>query len=103
MEVKTKVFILLAVFIACAAVSQGMPMARMQALRCLCIEPQSKFIPPRHFLNVEIIPKGPHCKNVEVIATLKTEEKVCLEPTAPWVKKIIDKMLVNSKPREISH
>ncbi|KAM8939393.1 interleukin-8-like [Pelodytes ibericus] len=97
METKTKVLIVLSICLACAALSKGVPMAKMQALRCLCIKTETKFISPKHFLNVEIIPKGPYCKNVEVIVTLKNGQEVCLEPTAPWVKKIVDKILDRNK------
>uniref|UniRef100_A0A8C4S889 Interleukin-8-like n=1 Tax=Erpetoichthys calabaricus TaxID=27687 RepID=A0A8C4S889_ERPCA len=67
-------------------------------LRCQCIKKESRFIHPKRLLNVELFPSGPHCKDAEVIATLKTGEKICLEPTAPWVKIIIKKILESSQP-----
>ncbi|NXL48372.1 IL8 protein, partial [Podilymbus podiceps] len=62
-------------------------------LRCQCVGTHSKFILPKFIHNVNIIPSGPHCKNVEVIATLTDSREVCLEPTAPWVKLIIKAIL----------
>ncbi|XP_032916893.1 interleukin-8-like [Catharus ustulatus] len=62
-------------------------------LRCECIDTHSEFILPRFIQNVTLTPSGPHCKNVEVIATLKNGREVCLEPTAPWVKRIIEAIL----------
>ncbi|NWY72350.1 IL8 protein, partial [Erithacus rubecula] len=62
-------------------------------LRCQCINTHSKIINPKLILNVNLTPSGPHCKNVEVIATLRNGREVCLEPTAPWVKRIIKAIL----------
>ncbi|KFU98181.1 Interleukin-8 [Tauraco erythrolophus] len=62
-------------------------------LRCQCIGTYSKFIHPKFIQNVNLTPSGPHCKNVEVIATLTDGREVCLEPTALWVKRIIKEIL----------
>ncbi|NXL58468.1 IL8 protein, partial [Chordeiles acutipennis] len=62
-------------------------------LRCQCVSTHSKFIHPKFIKNVNLTPSGPHCKNVEVIATLADGREVCLEPTAPWVKLIIKAIL----------
>ncbi|KAF4795598.1 hypothetical protein TURU_091655 [Turdus rufiventris] len=76
--------------------TQGEPVPRSAIeLRCQCISTYSKFIPPKFIQNVNLTPSGPHCKNVEVIATLKDGREVCLEPTAPWVKLIIKAILDN--------
>ncbi|XP_028660618.1 interleukin-8-like isoform X1 [Erpetoichthys calabaricus] len=68
-------------------------------LRCQCIKKESRFFHPKRLLNVELFPSGPHCKDAEVIASLKTGEKICLEPTAPWVKLIIKKILESSQSK----
>ncbi|NXL91596.1 IL8 protein, partial [Alectura lathami] len=74
--------------------TQGMALARSGTeLRCQCINTHSKFIHPMFIQNVNLTPSGPHCKNVEVIATLKDGREVCLEPSAPWVKRIIETIL----------
>ncbi|CAM5106732.1 unnamed protein product [Eretmochelys imbricata] len=52
---------------------------------------------PKRIAHVELIPEGPHCGMPEVIATRKDSEKVCLEPTAPWVKLIVTKILSRVK------
>ncbi|NXX50012.1 IL8 protein, partial [Tricholaema leucomelas] len=62
-------------------------------LRCQCLSTHSKFIHPKFIQNVNLTPSGPHCKNTEVIATLRDGREVCLEPTAPWVKLIIKAIL----------
>ncbi|XP_030044839.1 interleukin-8-like [Microcaecilia unicolor] len=82
-----------------AALTEAMSLAQMGTeLRCQCIKTESRFIHPRLMQIVDLIPSGPHCSNVEVIATLKSGQRVCLEPTAPWVIRIIKKILESSKP-----
>ncbi|XP_069781254.1 interleukin-8-like [Narcine bancroftii] len=66
-------------------------------LRCQCINTNSKFIHPKRMENIEIIPSGPHCSEVEIIAILKNGSSVCLNPEAHWVKKIIDIITKRSK------
>ncbi|XP_043917883.1 growth-regulated alpha protein-like [Protopterus annectens] len=66
-------------------------------LRCQCINTISDFIPPKNMANIEIIPKGPHCSIVEVIATLKSSHLICLNPNAKWVKTVIEKILNSDK------
>uniref|UniRef100_A0A8C8RTK8 C-X-C motif chemokine n=1 Tax=Pelusios castaneus TaxID=367368 RepID=A0A8C8RTK8_9SAUR len=84
----------LALFLIYAAVSEGMSLARMgNELRCQCISTHSKFIHPRTIQDVTLTQSGPHCQNVEVIATLKDGTEVCLDPTASWVKIIIKAIL----------
>ncbi|XP_068127227.1 interleukin-8-like [Hyperolius riggenbachi] len=83
----------LAICLLCVTFSQGKPLTRTQELRCQCIKTESRQMHTRQFLNLELIPNGPHCKHLEVIATLKNGQEVCLEPAAPWVKKIIERLL----------
>ncbi|KFQ32780.1 Interleukin-8 [Mesitornis unicolor] len=75
-----------------AAEGKALPRSAIE-LRCQCIGTHSKFIHPKFIHNVNLIPSGPHCKDVEVIATLTDGREVCLEPTAPWVKLIIKAIL----------
>ncbi|XP_043542049.1 interleukin-8-like [Chiloscyllium plagiosum] len=72
------------------------------SLRCQCIKTNSKFIHPNHMENIEIIPSGPHCPTVEIIATLKSGSPVCLNPNAVWVKMIID-IMTNSSKKNKAH
>ncbi|KAJ6660569.1 hypothetical protein lerEdw1_017566 [Lerista edwardsae] len=69
-------------------------LARMGSeLRCQCVSTHSQFIHPKHIQDVKLTQSGPHCKDVEIIATLKDGREVCLEPTAAWVKRIIKAIL----------
>ncbi|XP_016009492.2 growth-regulated protein homolog gamma [Rousettus aegyptiacus] len=61
-------------------------------LRCQCLQTLQGI----HFKNIQsvkVTPPGPHCDRTEVIATLKNGQEACLNPKAPKVKEIIDKML----------
>ncbi|XP_029867464.1 C-X-C motif chemokine 5-like [Aquila chrysaetos chrysaetos] len=62
-------------------------------LRCHCIQTVTGLMLPKRLANVEIIPKGPHCNAVEIIATLKNSQQICLDPQAKWVKMIINRIL----------
>ncbi|KAJ7397990.1 putative bifunctional methylenetetrahydrofolate dehydrogenase/cyclohydrolase 2 [Pitangus sulphuratus] len=98
-----KLVAVLALFLLSAAVSQGRTLARMGTeLRCQCIATHSRFIPPKSIQDVKLIQSGPHCKNVEVIATLKDGREVCLEPSAPWVQLIVKAILANDEATVIS-
>nr|XP_035933912.1 growth-regulated protein homolog beta-like isoform X3 [Halichoerus grypus] len=61
-------------------------------LRCQCLQ-TSQGIHPKNIQSVKVTPPAPHCAQTEVIATLKNGQEVCLNPEAPMVKKIINKML----------
>ncbi|XP_078254679.1 interleukin-8-like [Rhinoraja longicauda] len=70
-------------------------------LRCACIKTSSTFIHPKFMENINIIPKGPHCGNVEIIATLQNDNRVCLDPKSIWVQKIINKLISSPKADEV--
>ncbi|XP_005068217.1 platelet basic protein [Mesocricetus auratus] len=61
-------------------------------LRCRCANTVSG-IPLSNISFVNVFRPGVHCANVEVIATLKGGEKICLDPNAPAIKKIVLKIL----------
>uniref|UniRef100_A0A8C7BKP1 C-X-C motif chemokine n=1 Tax=Neovison vison TaxID=452646 RepID=A0A8C7BKP1_NEOVI len=65
---------------------------RFVELRCMCLNTVSG-IHPSNIQNLEVLRAGPHCANVEVIASLKDGRKICLDPNAPVYKKIIRKLL----------
>ncbi|XP_014306673.1 platelet basic protein-like [Myotis lucifugus] len=61
-------------------------------LGCMCTTTTSG-IHPRNIQNLKVFGAGPHCSNVEVIATLKNGKEICLDPNAPVIKKIVQKIL----------
>ncbi|NWU35866.1 IL8 protein, partial [Hylia prasina] len=61
--------------------------------QCQCISTHSKFILPKAIQDVRLSQRGPHCKNMEIIATLKDGREVCVEPTAPWIRLTVKALL----------
>ncbi|NXI38383.1 IL8 protein, partial [Galbula dea] len=76
---------------AAATLSRGAPLGG--ELRCRCLRTVSEVIPPRRLASVELLAQGPHCAVPEVIATTKQGQTVCLNPSAPWVKIILTRIL----------
>ncbi|KAK2816988.1 hypothetical protein Q5P01_025179 [Channa striata] len=65
--------------------------------RCLCITKEKKPI-GRFIGTLEVTPANSHCEYMEIIATLKKDgQKVCLDPDAPWVKKVLEKKSAQQK------
>ncbi|MBN3315640.1 IL8 protein, partial [Atractosteus spatula] len=77
----------------CAAVTEGVLVRAGEAFRCQCLKTVSQFINPKRLVDIDIINSGVHCKRVEVIVTLKSGHKVCVDPEAKWVKMIIERLL----------
>nr|ALC74691.1 interleukin 8 [Lutjanus campechanus] len=97
----SRVFIAsIVVVLAFLATSEGMALRSLGVeLHCRCIQTESRPI-GRHIGKVELIPPNSHCEETEIIATLKkTGQEVCLDPEAPWVKKVIEKIMSNSSRR----
>ncbi|XP_036192054.1 C-X-C motif chemokine 6-like isoform X2 [Myotis myotis] len=61
-------------------------------LRCVCLTPTHR-IRPQMIHHLEMVPAGPGCPNVEIIAMLKNGKEICLDPNAPVIKKIVQKIL----------
>ncbi|XP_037328417.1 interleukin-8 [Pungitius pungitius] len=90
--------IVLVVLLAFVAFSEGMSLRSLGVEQhCRCIRTESKAI-GRHIEKVELIPANSHCDDTEIIATLKkTGQEVCLDPEAPWVKRVIARILANKR------
>ncbi|KAM7009377.1 interleukin-8 [Tautogolabrus adspersus] len=86
------------VLLALLTISEGMSLRSLGVeLHCRCIQTESKPI-GRHIEKVELIPANSHCEETEIIATLKkTGQEVCLDPEAPWVKRVINKIMSSRK------
>ncbi|XP_061882192.1 interleukin-8 [Entelurus aequoreus] len=88
----------LVVLLVSVALSEGMTLRSLGVeLHCRCIQTESKPI-GRHIEKVELIPANSHCQDTEIIATLKNGgQEVCLDPHAPWVKRVIKRILDNKR------
>ncbi|XP_075705910.1 interleukin-8-like [Rhinoderma darwinii] len=91
----------LAIFLLYTTVTEGISLARsVSELRCQCINLEKLEKPIKDMKNLELIPSGPHCKNTEVIITLKNGNSVCVDPSATWVEKLIKKILESRQNNE---
>ncbi|XP_008841695.1 permeability factor 2-like [Nannospalax galili] len=66
-------------------------------LRCQCLQTMQG-IHLKNIQSVKVTTPGAHCSQTEVIATLKNGREACLNPEAPMVQKIIQKMLKTGSP-----
>ncbi|XP_011824351.1 PREDICTED: growth-regulated alpha protein-like [Mandrillus leucophaeus] len=92
--------LLLVLLVATCRRAAGAPV--VTELHCQCLQ-TLQGIHPKNIRNVNVTFPGPHCAQTEVIAALKNGQKVCLNPTAPMVQKIIQQMLNSGNangPRE---
>ncbi|XP_053920991.1 growth-regulated protein homolog gamma-like [Cuculus canorus] len=85
---------LLLLLLAAARCRGGPPAG---GLRCHCPHTMSQLISPRRLARVELLAEGPHCAVPEVIATTKQGQTICLNPSAPWVKRILNIILNRSQ------
>ncbi|XP_026158148.1 interleukin-8-like [Mastacembelus armatus] len=68
-------------------------------LRCRCITKEKKPI-GRFIRKMEVFPASSHCEVTEIIATLKQDgQKICLDPDAPWIQKLLQKKKAKRTPR----
>ncbi|KAK3507654.1 hypothetical protein QTP70_032280 [Hemibagrus guttatus] len=65
---------------------------------CRCSGVESRRI-GKMIASVELIRPNPHCTHTEIIATLKgSGQQICLDTKAPWVMKVIEKIIANRSP-----
>ncbi|KAB0354207.1 C-X-C motif chemokine 6 [Muntiacus reevesi] len=76
--------------------SAGPVAAVVRELRCLCLT-TTPGIHPKMVSDLQVMAAGPQCSKVEVVATLKNGREVCLDPEAPLIKKIVQKLLDSGK------
>ncbi|XP_070623067.1 interleukin-8-like [Erythrolamprus reginae] len=89
---------ILSLLLVSATLTEGASLAQVGLeLRCQCIETYSNPSLRGHIRSVNLINSGPHCSDIQVIATLKDGRKVCLDPIAPWVKRVITNLLEKAK------
>ncbi|XP_056316963.1 interleukin-8-like [Danio aesculapii] len=89
MKLSVSAFMLLICTTALLCTNEGQALPPPQ--RCQCIKTHSQpSIPKRHVLTLKVIPAGPHCRNEQIIATLK-KGQICLNPTEKWVISLKEK------------
>ncbi|XP_054967410.1 C-X-C motif chemokine 5 isoform X1 [Pan paniscus] len=70
----------------------GPAAAVLRELRCVCLQ-TTQGVHPKMISNLQVFAIGPQCSKVEVIASLKNGKEICLDPEAPFLKKVIQKIL----------
>ncbi|XP_077116849.1 interleukin-8-like [Ranitomeya variabilis] len=101
MKFAKTVWATLAIFLLYTTVTEGMSLARSATeLRCQCINVGKPEKPIKDMKSLELIPSGPSCKNTEVIITLKSGTRICVDPSTPWVEKLIKNLLEKQKNEE---
>lgn len=72
-------------------------------VRCQCIVKETRRIGP-YLEKVEVYPASAHCREMEIIGTLKEDgQRICLDPNSKWVKRFLRKKQKNKqfkKPSE---
>ncbi|XP_010135526.1 PREDICTED: interleukin-8-like [Buceros rhinoceros silvestris] len=101
----TSAAVALVLYLVLTAGSEGkaLPSTEEGGSPCLCISSHAKFIHPKVIQNVTLSPRGPRCKTVEIIATLKDGREVCLDPAAPWVQLMVKAILASSSGKVICY
>ncbi|XP_013057063.1 growth-regulated alpha protein-like [Anser cygnoides] len=66
-------------------------------LSCRCVKTTSDYISPKRYESIEIRPVGSTCRRTEIIIKLRTSAKVCVNPEAPWVKKLLKRIATTKK------
>ncbi|KAM6220929.1 C-X-C motif chemokine 9 [Rhynchocyon petersi] len=61
----------------------------MRNRRCFCIEINQKNIQAQSLKDLKKFVPSPSCEKVEIIATLKNGDQICLNPDLPAVKKLV--------------
>ncbi|PNJ48731.1 C-X-C motif chemokine 5 [Pongo pygmaeus] len=72
--------------------SAGPVAAVLRELRCVCLQ-TTQGVHPKMISNLQVFAIGPQCSKVEVVASLKNGKEICLDPEAPFLKKVIQKIL----------
>ncbi|KAM6161261.1 growth-regulated alpha protein [Erethizon dorsatum] len=65
-------------------------------LRCRCLQPV-RGLHPKNIQSIAVTAPGPHCHQTEVVAMLKDGREACLDPEAPMVQRVLQRMLSRSK------
>ncbi|XP_078399680.1 interleukin-8-like isoform X1 [Cetorhinus maximus] len=82
------IFLLLSTIVICLA-THGFCIGPITNSRCKCVKVLSRFIPPKRYQQINIFHQGSYCRKVEIVITLKNGKKVCINPEAQWVNRII--------------
>ncbi|XP_030421247.1 interleukin-8-like [Gopherus evgoodei] len=84
--------LLVALLVICHSVYAAILETNGSYKSCRCTKQTSDFISPRRYESIEIVPFGGACRTTEIILKLKTGQKLCVNPKAPWMQKLLTKI-----------
>ncbi|XP_035399509.1 interleukin-8-like [Cygnus atratus] len=84
--------LLLLLLLICSLLSFSAILEVNGNLSCRCVKTTSDYISPKRYESIEIRPVGSTCRRTEIIIKLRTSAKVCVNPEAPWVKKLLKRI-----------
>ncbi|XP_032640376.1 C-X-C motif chemokine 13-like [Chelonoidis abingdonii] len=84
--------LLVSVLVICHSVYAAILETNGSYKSCRCTKQTSDFISPRRYESIEIIPLGGACRTTEIILKLKTGQKLCVNPKAPWMQKLLTRI-----------
>ncbi|KAG6932004.1 C-X-C motif chemokine 13 [Chelydra serpentina] len=67
-------------------------MAELPNQRCRCRKQTLDVISAWKISFIEVIPRGIYCRRKEIILTLKSKQKACVHPDAPWIQLLLHKL-----------
>ncbi|XP_051901471.1 interleukin-8-like [Pristis pectinata] len=86
----------------CAVFSKDAPLDEDENIRCRCVHTERRKIPSKLIKLIQIFPSCKRCKHTEIIVLSTSDHQICVQVTAPWVKKLLDDLLANSTVKAIS-
>ncbi|XP_067413481.1 permeability factor 2-like [Emydura macquarii macquarii] len=76
----------------------GLPMeSLLPNHRCRCRKQTSDVIGIGKINFIEVIPQGIQCRRKEIILTLKSKKRACVNPSAPWIQILLRKLAPSTK------
>ncbi|XP_043925626.1 interleukin-8-like [Protopterus annectens] len=74
-------------------------------LKCQCQMKTSLYIQQRSWHQLEFFPASNHCRTMEAIITLKDRRRICVNPTAPWFVRVMERLIFrqNKSTKEIEN
>nr|XP_056711915.1 C-X-C motif chemokine 13-like [Euleptes europaea] len=70
---------------------QGLPIESLvvHMRRCKCAKQTSAVFALAHLKSVQVFPQSVYCRRKEIILITKKDRKICVNPNAAWVQKLM--------------
>ncbi|XP_073696758.1 C-X-C motif chemokine 11-6-like [Garra rufa] len=81
------------VFLACLLATKVQGQNKFHKGRCFCADKGVDMVSPKNIEKFEIIPPSPSCGKHEIIVTLKSTERKCMNPESKFTQILIKRAL----------